>query len=444
MAEQSPAAEQKKNIPWWKSFGPALITACVVLGPGSLLVSSNIGANYRYELTWLFVLTGILMGTYVIMSMRIGTIGGATPCTLIARHIGRPFAVIIALNLCLITAAFQFGNNLAFATAANSLGIARLFGNPEQMTEQTKTLISCGVLLVINALILVFIFTTTKVYHAVEKLMKFMVGIMVFCFVANLIVARPDILGIIKGLVPSMPEGLTFSFPKKIAGAIQDPMILVASLLGTTFSLGGAFFQGNLVREKGWTIDDCKRGAADAVFGIGVLTAISMIIMITTATVIYREPATDIGVLAKSLKPLLGTTSYIIFCIGLLAVSMNPFLINVMIGGSILADGLGKPPKLSDPWPRRFTALLLIIGMIIAMLALKSGRPPINLIIFGQALTVLGNPLMAATILWMANKKAIMGDRRNKIILNVLGGIGFIVVIFMAARVLYRIVLQLT
>jgi len=444
MAEQSPAAEQKKNIPWWKSFGPALITACVVLGPGSLLVSSNIGANYRYELTWLFVLTGILMGTYVIMSMRIGTIGGATPCTLIARHIGRPFAIIIAINLCLITAAFQFGNNLAFATAANSLGIARLFGDPEQMTGQTKMLISCGVLLVINALILVFIFTTTKVYQAVEKLMKFMVGIMVFCFVANLIVARPDILGIIKGFVPSMPEGLTFSFPKKIAGAIQDPMILVASLLGTTFSLGGAFFQGNLVREKGWTIDDCKRGAGDAVFGIGVLTIISMVIMFTTATVIYREPATDIGVLARSLKPLLGTTSYIIFCIGLLAVSMNPFLINVMIGGSILADGLGKPPKLSDAWPRRFTALLLIIGMIIAMLALKSGRPPINLIIFGQALTVLGNPLMAATILWMANKKAIMGNRRNKIILNVLGGAGFIVVIFMAARVLYRIILQLT
>ena len=35
---------------WWKSIGPALITACVVFGPGSLLVSSNVGANYGYEL----------------------------------------------------------------------------------------------------------------------------------------------------------------------------------------------------------------------------------------------------------------------------------------------------------------------------------------------------------------------------------------------------------
>jgi len=442
MAEQSETSGLERSVPWWRTIGPALITACVVLGPGSLLVSSNIGAKYGYELVWLFALTGILMGTYVIMAMRIGVIGGATPCTLVAEHLGRPFAAVIAINLCLIAATFQFGNNLAAATAINSLGIVGLFGNPEQMSEQTKLLINCGVLLAINSLIIIFLFTTTQIYHVLERLIKVMVGVMTICFFANLIVARPDFLDILKGFVPSLPAKLSLVLPKKVDGAIHDPMILIASLFGTTFSVAAAFYQGNLVREKGWTIKDYKRGTGDSIFGIAVLTIISMVIMVTTATVISGKPAADIGVLAQSLRPLLGSTAHLFFCIGLMAVAINPFLINAMIGGSILADGLGKPAKLSDPWPRRFTVVVLLIGMIIAMLALRSGEKPVKLIIFGQALTVLGNPLMAATILWLANRKDIMGDQRNKVFLNILGGAGLLVVVILAARVFYRLILQ--
>lgn len=132
-----------------------------------------------------------------------------------------------------------------------------------------------------------------------------------------------------------------------------------------------------------------------------------------------------------------------IFCVGLLAVAMNPFVINAMIGGSILADGLGKPAKLSDIWSRRFTVVVLLIGMAVAMIVVHTPIKKVDAIIFGQALTVIGNPLMAATILWLANRKDIMGSHRNTIILNILGGLGLLVVVLMAIRVLIRLVLQL-
>ena len=48
--------------PWWRSIGPALITACVVFGPGSLVISSNVGATYGYELLWLLALAGLPCG----------------------------------------------------------------------------------------------------------------------------------------------------------------------------------------------------------------------------------------------------------------------------------------------------------------------------------------------------------------------------------------------
>jgi manganese transport protein len=439
-----PSEVEGSKMAWWRSIGPALITACVVFGPGSLLISSNIGANHGFELLWLLLLTGILMGTYMTTAARIGVVGGATPCTLVANRLGRPVAAIIGINLSLICMAFQFSNNLAFAAAADSLGVARLFGDPELMSERTRDIINTGVLLVFNALIITLTFTLKQVYRVLERVMKIMVAVILVCFLVNLFIVRPNIVEILKGLIPHIPEGVSLGLPSQTGAGIADPMILIASLLGTTFSVAGAFYQGNLVREKGWTIKDYDSGISDSIAGVCVLTGISGIIMITSATVLRNAPASDIGVLAKQLQPLLGNTAHSIFCIGLLAVAMNPFVINAMIGGSILADGLGKPARLSDPWSRRFTVIVLLVGMIVAMIVLHTSVKKVNAIIFGQALTVVGNPLMAATILWLANRKDIMGNRRNTIIFNILGGLGLIVVMLMAIRVLLLLVLKLT
>ena len=73
--------------------------------------------------------------------------------------------------------------------------------------------------------------------------------------------------------------------------------------------------------------------------------------------------------------------------------------------------------------------------MVVAMLALRTGQKPINLIIMGQALTVFGNPLMAVTLLWLANRRDIMGDHRNGWIANTLGVFGLVLVLVITLRV---------
>jgi len=428
MSEQHEPLRTGQRSSWWRSIGPALITACVVFGPGSLLISSNVGAKYGYELLWMLILTGILMGTYMTTAARIGVVGGVTPCTLVAQRLGRPAAAVVSINLCLICTTFQFANNLAVVAAAKAL------------VPKVPPII---ILVVLNGLIITFLFMAKHVYQLLEKVMKVMVAVILLSFVINLILAAPSLIAVLKGLIPGIPEGLSFGLPHKAEGKIEDPLLLIASLLGTTFSIAAAFYQGNLVREKGWTMKDYGRGIGDSVAGVAVITSVSAIVMITTATVIPGKQAENIGVLAQALQPLLGSTAYVIFCVGLFAVAMNPFLINAIIGGSILADGLGKPARLSDRFSRIFTVVVLLVGMVVAILALRTGQTPINLIIFGSALTVIGNPLMAATILWLANHKAIMGRHRNNLIQNILGGIGFLVVVFMAVRVLILVVLKL-
>ena len=329
MTEQPDTSGADRKDPWWRSIGPALITACVVFGPGSLLISSNIGANYGYELLWVFVVTGVLMGTFMTMAARIGVVGGATPCTLVAQRLGRVFAAIVGINLCLVCTTFQFSNNLAVVAGAGALA---------------PNIDANWILLGLNGVIIAFLFAAKRIYHVLERVMKVMVGVILLCFVLNLVLAGPSVSGILNGLIPSWPEGVSLKLPTDA----KDPMLLIVSLLGTTFSVAAAFYQGNLVREKGWTIKDYNRGIGDSMAGVTVITGVSAIIMITTATVIQGKTATDIGELAKTLQPLLGTTAHVIFCVGLLAVAMNPFLINAMIGGSIFADAIGKPAKLSS------------------------------------------------------------------------------------------------
>ena len=44
-----------------KSLGPAFIVASVVLGPGSILSNSYVGAKFGYSMIWLLVLASLMM-----------------------------------------------------------------------------------------------------------------------------------------------------------------------------------------------------------------------------------------------------------------------------------------------------------------------------------------------------------------------------------------------
>lgn len=419
--------------PWYRSIGPALITACVVFGPGSLVISANVGATYGYELLWLLVLAGLMMGTFMTMSARMGVTAGKTHFAVLAQEAGRPYAALLGAVLCITCASFQFSNNLAIALIAGAFA-----------PEQHVAVVQIAVMASLNGFLIIVLFRARELFNNIERIMKVMVGIVLTCFLVNLFMAQPSISGILKGLAPGIPEGLSLGIPRVIAGTIQDPLVLIASLMGTTFSVAGAFFQGNLVREKGWNKEDYERGIGDSIAGVCILTLVSAMIMITAGSVIRDQPADNIATLAMTLRPLLGSAAFIIFCIGLFPVALNPFLINAMIGGTALADGFGLPGRINDRWPRVFTVGVLITGFVMASIGLINRIPPVNLMVFGQAMTVIGNPLMAGTLLWMANSKKVMGERRNGWGANALGALGFTIVLLLAVRMIWFLYLRIT
>ncbi|HKJ68540.1 MAG TPA: divalent metal cation transporter, partial [bacterium] len=61
-----------------KILGPALVLAAVVLGPGSLTLSTIAGSLYGYQLLWIPVIATVFMLVYTWMSAKIGLVTGQT------------------------------------------------------------------------------------------------------------------------------------------------------------------------------------------------------------------------------------------------------------------------------------------------------------------------------------------------------------------------------
>ncbi len=413
-----------------RSIGPAIIVASVVMGPGSIVVSSRVGCDFAYELVWLVVLAVVLMIGMTALAAHLGATMEHTPCEELARRAGRPLAVVVGLVLFLVVACFQFSNNVAVVLAVE----------PYAGKGDVWPLVLLGA---INLLVLAVLFGFRRLYRPIEIMMKVLVGVMMLGFLGNLVFASPELSKILAGLWPSLPDRLHGALlPRQIGGEIVDPILPVQALIGTTFSVSGAFYQAYLVREKGWTRADLGRGLFDSVVGISVLAFLTLTVMVTAATVLHgRVDGRDLGHaadVARQLEPLFGSTATLLFSLGLLAGAFSSFLVNVMIGGAVLSDGVGLGGSMDRPGPKVFTAIALVSGMGVAMAVVGGGWKPADLIIFAQAMVVLGNPILAGVLLWLARRAAVPRW------IQVIAACGFVLVLVLALRTGARIYLQLT
>jgi len=406
-----------------RSLGPAIIVASVVLGPGSILTSSKVGCQYGYDMIWVLAGAAVLMIAMVALSARLGVVLKGTPCDELARRLGRPFAAFVGIVLFLVIASFQSSNNIAVLASIEPFFESSGGGAAPQAgsTATTDWLVPTIALIALNVLVVGVMYGLRKLYGVIETMMKILVVVMIVGFAANLLFARPSATGVLGGFVPKLPtvEGL---------------------------SVAGAFYQAYLVREKGWTQNHLRQGLVDSVVGIAILGMITMVIMITAASALHGlvDPGDlkSAGDVAQQLQPLFGSAAKVLFCIGIFAGAFSSFLVNAMIGGALLSDGLGLGASMDQRWPKLLTTAALVIGMGVAVASRSFGMSRVGLIIFAQALTVLGVPILAGSLLYLATRRELTGRRRVPLWMKLLAGVGFLVSIALAIRTAWRIYLQ--
>jgi manganese transport protein len=264
-------------------------------------------------------------------------------------------------------------------------------------------------------------------------MMTLLLVLMLAAFAANLVWARPNVLGALRGLcVPTIPAGVDW--------------VTIGGLVATTFSIAGAFFQSYLVKAKGWGERDLASGLADTVLGSIMLTLIGTVIMMTAAAVLHPRgvEVTTAAAMAAQLEGVFGAYAKYIFCVGFWAAAFSSFVANALVGGVLLNDGVGLGGKLDSAPTKAFATLVLLTGMAtsLAILAGVEGageQVMIKAIVVGQAITLLAVPLGAiAMVVVLFDTRATKG-RGLPLWGKVLVPIGAVVLLGIAARTLLRL-----
>lgn len=384
----------------WRSLGPTLITAAVVIGPGTITVASKLGAGQGYDQLWVILVSAVFMWTFVTMAVRVAIVSDESLLSVVARLYGRWLAVLVGVLSFTVVTAFQLSNYLACATALTALS---------GISENTWiAIVGAGGL---------FFLLVRQLYRAAEKLMSVLVFAMVAAFVVNMIVARPDWGAVAAGIVPER-------WPKEING-------LVVAMVATTFSVIAAFYQGALARQKGWDVKDLPLSRREAAVGLGLLATISCVILITAGTVLRGTPVTSAAALAGQFEPVMGPIAVWIFSVGFLAAAFSSVVINPMVGGGLLSDGLRLGDGVNDKWPRILTGVAMLAGIVLAYLTLRSGTA-LEGIVWAQHSTVLAVPFCAIMLMIMANDPRAVGAHRNGRITNAIASVAIAVLLVLS------------
>ena len=385
---------------FWRSLGPTFITAAVVIGPGTITVASKLGARGGYDFLWVILVAASFMWLFATMAARVGISNDESLLSVVARLYGRPLAVVVGVLAFTVTTAFQLSNYLACATALTTLSGVR----------ETVWIA------VVGAGGLVFL-VVRELYRFAEKLMSVLVFAMVAAFFVNLVAARPDWPGVAAGVIPK-------AWP-------ADATALVLAMVATTFSVIAALYQGTLARQKAWRVADLAVSRREAAFGIGMLATITCAIMITAATVLRGQPVESAAVLARQFEPALGPVAVWMFSLGFLAAAFSSVVINPLVGGGLLSDGLGLGDRVDARWPRILTAVGMIVGIVLAYVTFRLGTA-LEGIVLAQSSTILAVPLCAIVLVVLANDRRAVGDHRNGWGSNLVAGAAILVLLAMS------------
>lgn len=392
-----------------KNMGPAAIITSAFIGPGTITTTTIAGANYGYQLLWAVLFSIIALMVLMEMSSRIGIISGrdairaAEEMHTESKGWGIFIKGLVLLAVVITCFGFQSGNEIGA-----SLGLGDAFGIPK-----SSAALIVGAIVMTTALM-----GTTKI---LEKIMLLFVSAMGFIFVITMILVKPDIPAMVKGLfLPTMPDG----------GVVTTMALIGTSLIAINLVLH------SITSKNKWNTPE---GLVEARFDIKVNILIGGLItfsMLTTSAALLFETGTEVTsplVFSTQLEPILGDWARVVGDLGIFAAGLSSAIAIPFILKTILASVFNWEKGIEDNKAKTMGAIVVIFGTAFAIADVK----PTQIIIFAQATSGFFLPFFAVLLLVVSNSKIIMGKYTNTLLQNILGLIAVVVTLAIGMLGLY-------
>ena len=378
-------------------FLPGIFLLGFNLGTGSVTAMAKAGAEYGMTLLWTIVASCLCTFFLINLYGRYTLVTGETALEAFRKHI-HP------------TVGIYFIFALTLGVGGSVMGVMGIVA--EICYEWSKTMVEGGIAPVYFAAtfsaLVFFIFWNGKTQFF-ERSLAVIVAVMSASFLINFFIMMPPPIEIIKGLVPSLPQVV----PDSGGG----PLLVVASMVGTTVFSGLFIIRTTLVKEAGWTLKDERTQRNDAIVSVGLMFVISASIMAAAAGTLYVE---GIGLSNASqmivlLEPLAGSLAVSIFAVGIVSAGVSSQFPNVLMLPWLICDYTGTQRNMTLTRYRIMVFLISLLGLVVPIFEAR----PVLVMIASQTFNAVILPITVACIFYLSNRKDLMGAYKNTAASNI-------------------------
>lgn len=387
----------KQNfLKWLALFLPGIFLLGFNIGTGSVTAMAKAGAEYGMSLLWTIVVSCLCTFFMINLYGRYTLVTGQTALEAFRKNI-HP-----AVGIFFIAA-------LTAGVCGSVMGVMGIVA--EICYEWSKTMVEGGIAPIYFASFFValvyFIFWNgnTQVF---ERSLAVIVAVMSACFLINFFIMMPPPGDILMGLIPSIPE-----VP---ANSAQGPLLVIASMVGTTVFSGLFIIRTTLVKEAGWTLADYDKQRTDALVSVSLMFIISAAIMASAAGTLYVEgvPLSNASQMITLLEPLAGGFAVSIFALGLVAAGVSSQFPNVLMLPWLLCDYSGSERNMTLGKYRLIVLFISLLGLVVPIFEAR----PVFVMIISQAFNAVILPITVGCIFYLTNRKDLMGEHKNTWVAN--------------------------
>ena len=371
-------------------IGPGIFAIGYTIGTGSVTSMAKAGADYGLGMLWVLCLSCLFSGILMTAYGRFAAVTGETSLHGIRRFL--PGGTVLAALVFLGVVMGQYtclGGILTLSSGA----LIEAFGLP------------CGILPVAGAIVAVmYALLMIGRYSFFEKVLAFFVMLMALTFVVSVFVTWPDAETLSRAVRPVLPTS---------AGSL----IMLAAFVGTTMAAPTFVTRPLLIREKGLTAKDLRAERADAIVSATLMFVISgSIIAVATGALFAQGKGIErILDMAATLEPVAGRFAVAFFMVGTLAAGLSSVFPIMMVAPILISDWKSGRMETKTPLFRIICLVAALWGLVVPAL----GGNPVTVTILAQISNVFVLPLTVLAILWLLNRRDVMGEHRAGVLLDI-------------------------
>lgn len=395
-------AEAYRSIPvphrsWWrKAFaftGPGYLVAVGYMDPGNWATDLAGGSAFGYRLLFVVVLSSLLAVLLQGLASKLGIATGRDLAQACRDHYPRPVVWFLWVLSEIAIGACDLAEVIGAAVALNLL-----FHIP----------LVAGVAL--TALdVLVVLWLQHRGYRLLEALVVALVATIGLAFLLELFVSRPEMAGMLDGLIPR-------------AEVLRRPdMLYVAmGILGATVMPHNLYLHSSVVQTRKYAENaEGKREAVrfaflDSTVALTLALFINGAILVVAAATFHRAGMRGVAEIQQAyhlLTPLLGVSwASTVFALALLASGLNSTLTGTLAGQIVMEGFLNLRLR---PWLRRMITrgLAIVPAAIVAALYGEGGVA--KLLVLSQVVLSVQLSFAVFPLVRFTSERAKMGELVN-------------------------------